>query len=236
MAVRTLTYYEVYELTRNEKFINTVQAVALKRCMYFKNLHDPVVLAGNFGTLTAAQRKEYLFSRESLEAGTIGNNVGFARNYALKLLYDAVGIDMEDAGSAAWNPQGVTDELVNSAILSDGHGTMADIWQVWVNQNSGSIQYYTELPAFGLKVKNALLKAATEVIGEGTGTYPQPAVDKRHALAVQILSNPDSYVSTLKYSIASNVAIHEFSTESDIEFTVNSMFNDFAGVTAGDLV
>ena len=236
MAVRTLTYYEVYELARNEKFVATVQAVALKRCMYFKLLHEATVLGGGFAGLTAAQKKEYLFSRKALESGAIQNNTGFARNYALKLLYDAVGIDMQDAGSAAWNPQDVTNELVDSAILTDVHGTLADTWTLWVSQTVATNQYFTEYPEFGAKVKNALLKAAIDAVGEGTGTYSQAAVDKRHSFGVSVINSPDSYATTLKYAIASNVAIHEFSADGDIEFTVNSMFNDFAGVKAGDLV
>jgi hypothetical protein len=235
MTTRILEYYEIYELARNEKFVATVQAVALKRCMYFKLLHEATVLAGNFATLTSQQKKEYLFSRKALEGGAIQNNTGFARNYALKLLYDAVGINMEDAGSAAWNPQEVTNELVDSAILSDGHATFAEVWELWVNQETESDQYFTEYPAFGAKVKNALLKAATAAVGEGTGTYPQAAVDKRHSFGVSVINSPDSYATTLKYAVASNPAIHEFSTESDIEFTVNSMFNDFAAVTAANL-
>ncbi|MCG8310737.1 MAG: hypothetical protein MI975_25330 [Cytophagales bacterium] len=235
MALRALKHYEVYELARNEKFVATVQAVVLEKCQVRKSEIIGAIKLGAFHDRTEKDKRDYLFSKQSLESGQISNNVGIARLFAIKLLHDNVDIDMEDAGSAAWNPQSVTNTLVDSGLLAIGNNQFEAVWTDWVSNIDIDNQYFVIMETFIAKVKNALMKAATAAIGEDTSTYNQTVVDKRHAFATELLKDPNKHAESLKFAIASNAALSEFSTSADIEFTVNSMFNDFAGVTKAEL-
>ena len=235
MALRALKHYEVYELARNEKFVATVQAVILEKCQVRKSEIIGAIKLGAFHDRIEKDKRDYLFAKESLSSGQISNAVGFARLYAIKLLNDVRQIEMEDAGTAAWNPQEVTKRLVDNNILKMGEPEFEQVWTDWVSNVNIYNQYFATMESFLEKVKNALLKAATAIVGEDSASLPKAALDKRHALGVKIMEDPTKYAEAYKFSIASNAALSEFSTDADIEFTVNTQFNDWAGVTDVDL-
>ncbi len=82
---------------------------------------------------------------------------------------------------------------------------------------------------FYLKVKLAMIKAAVAVASEADNG--KMAYDIRQSYAVRVLNNPDEKVRAFCFAVVTNAAITESSSDSDIEFTVNSLFSSFAGVT-----
>lgn len=92
-------------------------------------------------------------------------------------------------------------------------------------------------PTFKSRTESLLKKVATQIQGESpTAQNPQAAVDKRGILAVKILNDLTGQESQ-KFSdaIASQGTLTISSDDSDIEFTINVVFNDIAGVTYADL-
>ncbi|MEU8270832.1 hypothetical protein AB0B89_27200 [Sphaerisporangium sp. NPDC049002] len=87
---------------------------------------------------------------------------------------------------------------------------------------------------FQLKVKVAIATAAIDVGGEAQGQMSAAVYGKRQALAADVLRESAKWVERFAWAITSNVAISEASSDSDLQFTVNSMWNDLAGVTGLD--
>lgn len=82
-------------------------------------------------------------------------------------------------------------------------------------------------PPFIRRVTAAMLKAAVAVGAEefdGTG-YKLA----RRALVKQCLEDPALWGARFAYAVVSNVAITYTSTDNDIEFTVNSIWDAMAG-------
>lgn len=88
---------------------------------------------------------------------------------------------------------------------------------------------------FRAKVKIAMFKAAIAVMAEDVGTKTAEEYSKRCSFASNILR---AYSNTLldEYAnaIVTNGTITSLSSDNDIEFTVNSMFNAMAGVSIQD--
>jgi hypothetical protein len=85
---------------------------------------------------------------------------------------------------------------------------------------------------FQKKVKGAVLKAAVDVLGE---TKPNPANvkwSKRQNLAASLMSSIN--VVHWSHLVTTNAAITLQSTDNDIQFTVNTLFDDVSGVLDGD--
>lgn len=89
-------------------------------------------------------------------------------------------------------------------------------------------------PDFQLRVKVAIATAATQVAGEAQGQLSAAVYAKRQTLAFDVLRDSPRWVERWAWAIVSNPAITGASTDSDIQFTVNSMWNDLAGVTGLD--
>src|SRR3954466_3112459 len=87
---------------------------------------------------------------------------------------------------------------------------------------------------FQLKVKVAIATAATQVAGEAKASLSDAVYAKRQALAIDVLRESARWVERWAWAIVSNAAITSGSSDSDIQFTVNSMWNDLAGVTGLD--
>lgn len=83
------------------------------------------------------------------------------------------------------------------------------------------------------KVHMGLVTAAKDVMGE-TKTVGDQVYGKRQALAYQILRNSDAWLDCFAWVVASNPSISATSNDSDIQFTINGLINDMAGVTADD--
>lgn len=97
---------------------------------------------------------------------------------------------------------------------------------------------------FKLRTKIAILRMARDIINETDPTLPEDAqgrkpasqrkYDKRQGLAFSMLRNPDSYVETIAFNIASVGTVTQESTDNDIEFLVSGAFNDIAAVTKAE--
>jgi hypothetical protein len=85
-------------------------------------------------------------------------------------------------------------------------------------------------PAFLRKVQVAMVTAAIEVAQEAQ--EPTPSADYwrlRRALSVNVLTDPVVWAPKFAWAAASNVALTSESTDSDIQFTVNSQWASIAG-------
>lgn len=87
---------------------------------------------------------------------------------------------------------------------------------------------------FILRVKVAMLRAASALAAAADSGKVAYDISQRYA--VQVLNNPDSKVNAFAYAVAAAPGITATATDSDIEFTVNSMFNLFAGVTPAQVI
>jgi hypothetical protein len=99
---------------------------------------------------------------------------------------------------------------------------------------------YTEQAAlaadtsFRDKVRVAIVTSAVDVMGVAKGSMSDTVFGKRQSFAYQVISNSNGYVDRFAWSVVANVAITGASTDSDIQFTVNSLWNDLSGVTITD--
>lgn len=82
---------------------------------------------------------------------------------------------------------------------------------------------------FRKKVIVAIVTASTNIIGETPSDNPQKD-SARKALGIQVINNPNAFVDRFALAVVANPAISEISSDSDIQFTVNSIWDDVAGV------
>ncbi len=92
-------------------------------------------------------------------------------------------------------------------------------------------------PAFKEKVQIAICEAAISVQAEdetglsipaGSTLTEQQLHDKRSEFAYAVLRNPSGYADLFKYGVVTSVSISGASSDADILFTVNSMWNAYA--------
>ena len=82
------------------------------------------------------------------------------------------------------------------------------------------------------RVLMAAVAAAIAVGSEACGGTDQPTNDQhilRAAWAQRVLKDPLGEAYNLAMGVAANPAITAESTDNDIQFTVNSLINDYAG-------
>lgn len=89
---------------------------------------------------------------------------------------------------------------------------------------------------FRTKVRVALAIAAKDVMGEEKGGKSDTEFGARQALAFQVLSSAAGGVllEAFVWTVVANVAITGGSPDDAIQFTVNSSWNDIAGVRITD--
>ena len=87
---------------------------------------------------------------------------------------------------------------------------------------------------FILRVEMLLLKVINNVIGEDQGSMTLDKFNKRHDFAYKCLLNSNNYIVTMCRCVANNPTIDINSSDGDIEFTINSLVDDFAGVKSTD--
>jgi hypothetical protein len=80
---------------------------------------------------------------------------------------------------------------------------------------------------FRLRVRNALAKAAINVCAEAPETTNHT---NRCNFATLALRDPERYGDVVAQGVVTNAVITAESADDAIEFTVNSMFNAYAGV------
>ena len=89
---------------------------------------------------------------------------------------------------------------------------------------------------FRSKVRVALATAAVQVMGEAKASYSDVEYGKRQALAYEVLRAAASgiYLEMFVWAVVQNAAITGASTDQDIQFTVNSVWDDLSGVRIDD--
>lgn len=104
-----------------------------------------------------------------------------------------------------------------------------------------SIEKYEMIGNDSLQKRTELLLFNTclNVIGEDTTGVSTTVISKRHSLATKIIANQanlTSYRNMLVRALLSapGVTINLSSSDSDIQFGINSVFNDLAGVKFDD--
>ena len=83
---------------------------------------------------------------------------------------------------------------------------------------------------FQSRVRQAAITAAIAVMAETPTAAAQAAHEKRTALALRILSEPTGMQRAWAYAVAANPSITAESVDSDIEWTVNGLWDAMAGV------
>lgn len=76
---------------------------------------------------------------------------------------------------------------------------------------------------FITRVQQAMVTAAIAIAAEKD---PSP---RRASYATQILNDPQSHRMRFAFGVAANPAIDDMCTDDEIQFTVNSIFNAYAG-------
>ena|SRR3990167_10258012 len=83
---------------------------------------------------------------------------------------------------------------------------------------------------FKQKVRMAMMSAALAIIGEDSTTGK--TLEKRQALGVSVLADGGATkLDAFSYAAAGYGTLTGTSTDSDIQFVVNSIWNDLAGIT-----
>jgi hypothetical protein len=80
---------------------------------------------------------------------------------------------------------------------------------------------------FNHRVVTAMVLAATQVMAEAANTEGHA---KRTDLAYRVLNDPTAHSMRFSFAVVSNPAIGAQSSDGDIAFTVNSVWNALAGV------
>jgi hypothetical protein len=88
-------------------------------------------------------------------------------------------------------------------------------------------------PEFRKRVQSALQLAGVEVAAEAIGPYPN-AYAKRQAFANYVLKANENLAFQYSLAVATNPVIVLESPDDAIQFTVNSMWDAFSGVTEFD--
>ncbi|MGW0805953.1 hypothetical protein [Nonomuraea sp. NPDC002799] len=90
-------------------------------------------------------------------------------------------------------------------------------------------------PVFRSKVRMATVTAAVLVAGEAQEALSVEAYQKRQVLANRVLTaagygERGEVLDMFAWAVAQNAAITAASSDSDIQFTINSVWSDCAGV------
>lgn len=88
-------------------------------------------------------------------------------------------------------------------------------------------------PHFIVRVQGAMVKSALAVASEDPATAGHGT---RVAWATQVLRDPAHYAARMAYGVAVNPVITAESSDSDIEFTVNSVWDAYAGVIVTEVI
>lgn len=85
---------------------------------------------------------------------------------------------------------------------------------------------------FQARVRQAVVTAAVAIMADAPENTPEAIAvhAKRAALANRVLLDPTGLQRAWAYMVVSNPAIDDTSTDSDLQWTVSSMWNAMAGV------
>ncbi|MGI5169879.1 hypothetical protein ACQEU3_46740 [Spirillospora sp. CA-253888] len=93
-----------------------------------------------------------------------------------------------------------------------------------------------DVPEFRTRVRVAVATAAVQIMGEAKDGKSDAEFGRRQALAYEVLRSAASgpLLEAFVWAVVANPAITSGSTDSDIQFTINSSWGDLAGVRTGD--
>ena len=92
------------------------------------------------------------------------------------------------------------------------------------------------------RIRMASVQTALAVQGEAPASQTPEALVKRAALAARVLASAggggagDDLGTAFVWAVVSGALVTPQSTDSDIQFTVNSVFSDLAGVTGAEIL
>lgn len=91
-------------------------------------------------------------------------------------------------------------------------------------------------PDFKARIKILLIGSCIDIIGEDPANKTTAYIEKRHSLAVQILNNPEMFIERFAFAIVSynSSTINLDSPDGDIQWTINTVFSDIAGLTLAE--
>lgn len=89
---------------------------------------------------------------------------------------------------------------------------------------------------FRSRVRVAVATAAVQVMGESQGSFSDTEYGKRQGLAFEVLraAASSTYLEMFVWATIQNAAIISGSSDGDIQFTVNSVWDDLSGVRITD--
>ena len=88
---------------------------------------------------------------------------------------------------------------------------------------------------FSQRVQVAMMTAAVQIAAEAKSGVSTTVYDKRQQLATMTLqSGGNATLQWFIWAVVTNAAVTGSSTDSDIQFTINSMWNAIAGVRTTD--
>lgn len=93
----------------------------------------------------------------------------------------------------------------------------------------GDLARHTRLRS---RVRAAMFVAARDVGAEGSALDDDEYQERRRRLAQEIARDADDWVDGFSWLVAANPVIHEGSSDGDIQFTVNSVWNAVAAAGA----
>lgn len=88
--------------------------------------------------------------------------------------------------------------------------------------------------AFQARVRVAVVTAAKDVMGEAKGSMTDTVFNKRQTFAFSVINNSAGYLDRFVWGVVANAAITDASSDGDIQFTVNSLWDDLSGVAVTD--
>jgi len=89
-------------------------------------------------------------------------------------------------------------------------------------------------PDFRKKVRSLMLKSALAVSGESDTNKQDAFIRKRANAANFTIYNQTNAMDILSHLVAAGGALTGVSTDNDIEFTINSVWDDYSGLTLAD--
>lgn len=91
-------------------------------------------------------------------------------------------------------------------------------------------------PQFRDRVRVAVATAAVAVMGEDKGSYSDTQFGKRQSLAYEVLQAAagGALLEAFIWATVANAAITSGSTDGDLQFTVNGVWDDLSGVRITD--
>lgn len=107
------------------------------------------------------------------------------------------------------------------------------------------VNQWASEPQFQSRVRSAMVKSAIAIVGEPMGSMTLKQTTKRQIMASAILNGAAAWFGW-SLAVMSNAAVQaagvtgdpptSAAPDGDIEFTVNSIWDDMSGVTTEDLI